>query len=761
MAYKFDPARHFYQRLSRKSRRPAKTSFVVSAGRAATVLAAALWVAWLLIFPASSGPVGRALSESLFKAFGRFAYLLPAFLLYGFFGKTLSRRPFSLVLFAFFSGLFFLSMLSLAAAAGRQFGFDAWGGTAGAAVFRFIAAASGAAGVWIAAIFLFFLSSYFLFDIAWDKLFLQFGRWLWQDYKNWVEARKELTRQMKALAPQNSSQPDPLPGLPISPTPFPELSEATQISDAAAPPASRSRAALEPQNGAPGLEEAAQPPAKNAASPPGKAAPVVAPPYELPPVSLLEQAVAFHGPTGEEVRDSMRRLEQTLHNFGIDARSSGFSPGPVITRYELTPAPGVKVSSIVTLSNDLALAMQASSIRILAPIPGKAAIGIEIPNRQPAIVGLREIMESEGFTRSKSPLVIAMGKTAEGKPLVDDLVQMPHLLVAGATNSGKSVFIHALILSILFRARPDEVKLLLVDPKRLELTFYEGIPHLYDPQTPARDVSVVTHPKAAARSLKALTKIMEQRYDKFSKYNVRSISSYNEEAARRGEPKEYYIVVIIDELADLMLTSKDAVEDSIQRLSQMARAVGIHLVLSTQRPSVDVITGIIKANLTARVSLQVISKVDSRVILDAQGAEDLLGRGDMLYLATGAQRPSRIQGAYVSESEIKRIADFLRKQGRPAYEALYATTPEELDDPEKATQHKKELLTALKLVSERRRISQDLLKAHFGSSARATNLLSLLEIQGYIHKPEGSNRWEINFDKIEAALESDGKDEIT
>ena len=338
---------------------------------------------------------------------------------------------------------------------------------------------------------------------------------------------------------------------------------------------------------------------------------------------------------------------------------------------------------------------------------------------------------------------------SKGKLALANLETMPHLLVAGATNSGKSVFLQSLILSLIYRNTPDEVKFLFIDPKRLELTFYEDIPYLYDPtETPDR-VSVITDPKDAAKALVALTRVMEKRYVKFERARVKNIASYNKWALTNGEPTEHYVVVVIDELADLILQMKNVVEDAIQRLAQMARAVGIHLVLATQRPSVDIITGVIKANLPTRVALQVTSKTDSRVILDTPGAESLIGCGDLLYLAIDAQKPVRIQGAYVSEEEIKKVADFIRAQARPHYQPL---VEEETNAASGKGGSSEELLTALRLIHERKRVSQDLLKAHFGSSSRATNILSILEVNGFIHKPEGSNRWEIFFDKIENHL---------
>ncbi len=362
-------------------------------------------------------------------------------------------------------------------------------------------------------------------------------------------------------------------------------------------------------------------------------------------------------------------------------------------------------------------------------------------------------MKALNLMKKKEPLLFALGRHSEGSPAVANLETMPHLLVAGATNSGKSVFLHSLILSLIYKNTPDELKFLFIDPKRLELTFYEDIPYLYDPKETYDKVSVVTNPKEASKSLLALLKVMEGRYVKFEKARVKNIASYNKWAAKKRETPEFYIIVVIDELADLIIQTKKVVEDAIQRLSQMARAVGIHLILATQRPSVDIITGVIKANLPSRVALQVTSKMDSRVILDTPGAEALIGRGDLLFLASDAQKPLRIQGAYVSEEDITKVADFVKEQASPHYPSI-ADEEERSFTGTGGSSH--EIIVALKLVLQRKRVSQDLLKAHFGSSARATNLLSILEMNGFIHKPEGSNRWEIYFDKIEEHIAKAG-----
>ncbi|MFH1283721.1 MAG: DNA translocase FtsK 4TM domain-containing protein [bacterium] len=454
----------------------------------------------------------------------------------------------------------------------------------------------------------------------------------------------------------------------------------------------------------------------------------------------------------EELVSSAALLEQSLASFNIQAKVTDINPGPVITRYDMQPGIGVKVGSIISLADDIALCMKAKSIRVMAPVPGKAAVGIEIPNQKSELVTLSEVISSKTYQDSNSLLTMGLGKTTEGSVYVTDLIPMPHLLVAGATGSGKSVCIHSIIISILYKALPSQVKLLLIDPKRLELPVYNGLPHLFDPKTSSEEVEVITNPREAEKSLEKLVKIMEMRYEKFAKAAVRNIDGYNVYAEKNNMPKEYYIVVIIDELADLMMVAPKEIEDSIQRLAQMARAVGIHLILATQRPSVDVLTGVIKANLPSRIAFQVLSKVDSRVILDVGGADELIGKGDMLFIPSGEPKPIRLQGAFVSENEIENIVNFYKAQGNPYYnerDYIIQKRVSKFEDEKSSV----ELLKALQLIKERRRVSQDLLKAHFGSSARATNVLSLLEVKGFIKKPEGSNRWEILFERLEEYLQ--------
>jgi S-DNA-T family DNA segregation ATPase FtsK/SpoIIIE len=476
--------------------------------------------------------------------------------------------------------------------------------------------------------------------------------------------------------------------------------------------------------------------------------------YRIPPTNILKIDPATSFETKKErLLERAELLRKTLADFDISAEVKDIIPGPVVTRYDLVLAPGVKIQAVSNIIDNISLTMRTSSIRVV-PIPEKAAVGIEVPNPESVIVGLRGILESRAFESSKSLLSLALGKTTDGEGYVANLASMPHLLIAGATGSGKSVGIHTIILSILYKARPDEVKFMLIDPKRVEMPVYKDIPHLYDPCSSAADADIITNPREAAASLKKLVNVMDERYTKFAKEMVRNIEDYNNKMAENGKEKEFYIVVIIDELADLMLVAQKEIEDSIQRLAQMARAVGIHLILATQRPSVNVITGVIKANFPARLSFQTTSKIDSRVILDALGAEDLIGKGDMLFIPPGEARAVRLQGAFVSLKEAEKIIDFINDQNFPRiYEPIAVEVSAETPNPaEEKTM--KDLVPALILINERKRISQDLLKANFGSSARATNILSVLETKGFIEKPEGTNKWKINYDRINEYLES-------
>ena len=455
--------------------------------------------------------------------------------------------------------------------------------------------------------------------------------------------------------------------------------------------------------------------------------------YRLPSTKLLKDSKHLKKKPGNK---SML-LEETLASFSVKARVIKVSHGPTITRYELQPASGVKVSRIVSLADDIALALAAPGVRIEAPIPGKAAVGIEVPHQKNSMVRAKDILAANEFSRAKSKLALALGMGIDGKPIIADLTQMPHLLVAGATGSGKSVCINTIITSILFKATPEEVKLLLIDPKKVELSTYQGLPHLFAP--------VVTDPKKAASVLKLVINEMENRYEVFSSSGARGITSYNKKAA----PEEHmpYIVVIIDELSDLMMVAANEVEDNICRLAQMARAAGIHLVIATQRPSVDVITGLIKANIPSRISFAVYSQTDSRTVLDMGGAEKLLGRGDMLFAPVGSQKPQRIQGAFIDNDEINRTVDFVKNQADPEYEVQL----EEIDEIKLALDQDTDELyqEAVKLVvNYRASISMLQRRLHIGHS-RAARLIDLMEEDGIVGPYAGSKAREVLIDKDE------------
>ncbi|HEX5884141.1 MAG TPA: DNA translocase FtsK, partial [Pyrinomonadaceae bacterium] len=464
--------------------------------------------------------------------------------------------------------------------------------------------------------------------------------------------------------------------------------------------------------------------------------------YSLPPLEFLNEAPPHSEQADTELLGLATRLAEKCKEFNVTGQIKHICPGPVVTTYEFKPDPGVKYSRVVSLVDDLCLALKAESIRI-DRMPGKPHVGIEVPNPRRETIFLREVIESRPFRESGSKLTIALGKTIDGLNYVADLAKMPHLLIAGTTGAGKSVGVNALIVSILYRARPDEVKFILIDPKRLELGLYEDIPHLATP--------IIVDPKAASRSLKWAVAEMERRYRDLAGWGVRNIDGFNTEIMRRNLIKEYdekgdpwkplpYIVIIIDELADLMMTSGREVEESITRLAQMARAVGIHLVLATQRPSVDVITGLIKANFPSRISFRVSSKIDSRTIIDTNGAEQLLGRGDMLFLPPGTSRLIRVHGAYIDETEIGRIVAHIKAQGPPAYDESITQSEEEALGLETSDGDHDELFEeALRICVEMKRASTSVLQRRLRIGyGRAAAILDMMEREGLIGQADGS-----------------------
>ena len=466
--------------------------------------------------------------------------------------------------------------------------------------------------------------------------------------------------------------------------------------------------------------------------------------YALPTTDFLTQQPPRIEQKDDELLAIAQELTDKTKEFNVTGRVMHICQGPVVTTYEFKPDPGVKYSRVTGLSDDLCLALKAESIRI-DRIPGKAFVGIEVPNHQRETIFLREVIESKKFRESKSKLTIALGKTIDGLNYVADLAKMPHLLIAGATGAGKSVGVNTLVVSILYKAKPDEVKFIMVDPKRLELGLYADIPHLATP--------IITDPKRAAISLKWAVSEMEKRYKDLAGWGVRNIDGFNTEVEKRhaneqfddnGEPykKLPYIVIIIDELADLMMVSSKEVEESITRLAQMARAVGIHLVLATQRPSVDVITGLIKANFPSRISFRVSSKIDSRTILDANGSEQLLGRGDMLFLPPGTSQIVRVHGAFVDEKEIGKIVAHINAQGKPEYNTSITQTEEEMTDTDDLPGRRDPLFAdALRTVVSNKSASTSLLQRHLRIGyGRAAAILDAMVREGYIGEMDGSKR---------------------
>ncbi|KUO66580.1 MAG: cell division protein FtsK [Gracilibacter sp. BRH_c7a] len=462
--------------------------------------------------------------------------------------------------------------------------------------------------------------------------------------------------------------------------------------------------------------------------------------YRLPPLSLVHKSMKRGQKNNKDLADNVRLLEDTLASFGVKVKVTRVTQGPTITRYELQPAPGVKVSKITNLSDDISLSLAASDVRIEAPIPGKSVVGIEVPNKEIALVHFREVLESEEYQSSQSKLTLALGKDISGSPIMADLTRMPHLLIAGATGSGKSVCINTIIASIVYKAKPDEVKLLLIDPKVVELTNYNGIPHLISP--------VVVEPQKAAGALKWIVTEMETRYELFAASGVRDIVRYNFIVSERkdNELKPLpYVVVIIDELADLMMVAPGEVEEAICRLAQMARAAGIHLIVATQRPSVDVITGLIKANIPSRIAFAVSSQIDSRTILDMGGAEKLLGRGDMLYHPIGISKPIRVQGCFLADKEVKNIVDYLKVQAKPEYHEIPVANINVVNSEEPNDEL---FFKAANIFIDNNTASVSLLQRRLKIGyTRAARIMDFLEEKGVVGQYEGSKPREVLMTK--------------
>lgn len=470
--------------------------------------------------------------------------------------------------------------------------------------------------------------------------------------------------------------------------------------------------------------------------------------YQLPPVSLLSQVKATDQQEDlNNIKKNTKTLQQTLKSFGVDATVENVNLGPSVTKYELRPAVGVKVSRITHLADDLALALAAKDIRIEAPIPGKSLIGIEVPNQQIATVGFRDMVENA--PSNDNPMEVPLGRSVTGNIKMADLTKMPHLLIAGATGSGKSVAINVIITSILLKAKPHQVKMLMIDPKKVELSVYNGIPHLLSP--------VVSEPKKAARALGKVVAEMERRYELFAKFGVRNLDGYNKLVKQQNDdhPDEVQanlplILVIVDELADLMMTVSHDVEDAIVRIAQMGRAAGIHMILATQRPSVDVITGLIKANVPSRIAFAVSSGVDSRTIIDTNGAEKLLGRGDMLFEPIDQNKPVRIQGAFISDHDVESVVDFIKNERAAEYDDNMVVTDNEIEQEEQAEEEDELFPEALDFVVDQQKASTSLIQRRFRIGYnRAARIIDDMEQRGFIGPANGSKPREVYKQKSE------------
>lgn len=750
-------ARYYY--THKKSKKKSSQSNAAWLRAALYILMGTLcvWLCAILWFHAASGKLGGSIAQELRQLMGLSAGLLPIFLFY-WLVQTIRNKSASFLFFLIGTSITLASFSSICTCL-RQIFTDSLisGGTVGDKVFFALKGIVGSVGAALFSIAFVLVGVHILVAIPWKTVIIKVAQFIQNDFNGWMDSRAELKQKVadgkqeikeRAEAAENRPVAEEVTSLPEIRRAKPEIRRPVaepvtelprQEEEMPAPKTSKTQKAEKEQEGSSNDVKKFDPAT-----------------FQLPSLNLLNDPAGngIVGPTDDEIAKATKRLEDTLKNFEIGAHVTGVSPGPVVTRYEIQPDAGVKMSSITALTQDIQASMHARSIRVQAPIPGKSTVGFEIPNDKSVMVTMKEILQSPVYANSKAVLPIALGRHANGDPAATVAEKWPHILIAGATNSGKSICLHTIIMSLLFKHKPDEVKFLMIDPKRVELTLYEGIPYLYDPKTSCDDADIITKPNDAAKSLQMLVKVMEKRLDMCQAVKVKNIEGYNAWAKENNEEKMFYVFVIIDEMADLMLQTKASIEDSVQRLAQMGRAMGIHLILCTQRPSVKVVTGIIKANMPSRIALQVASGIDSKVILDSVGAEDLLGRGDMLLLDSSTQTPLRIQGAYVSPDEIKAVADFLRAQGGPDYPVQIVQEQQPGMRPQDGLGTKpEEILQALNLVKERRRVSQDLLKAHFGSSARATNMLSVLEMRGFITKPEGSNRWEIHYDLIDSAIE--------
>ncbi len=711
------------------------------------------------------GRVGAFLAELSFQLFGYGAYLIPASLSIGGWHYFWCQKP-DAIYTKVFGGVMLFScssaFLSLALGSTEHAGktFDA-GGSVGAAFGSLMADYLNRTGSIIVLLTLMMLSVIMSTQFSFGRMFAgasQTSRdlsarglgWFntWRDERRKLKARKDATAKRAVKAPPvvKGGKDAPAEDLPLRPRAIGRDDDDDDEPVVAPGPSPRTPppvVARKRSDLTPGLPLPEPEPVK-------PQAPRRMGSYTLPPPSLLDAPKGEQKIDERQLRESARQLEEKTREFSVEGSVAQIHPGPVVTTFEFKPEAGVKYSKITGLADDLCLAMQAESV-LIDRIPGKSTVGIQIPNPNRETISLRELLESDAYQRSTSKLTLALGKTIHGEPYFADLATMPHLLIAGSTGTGKSVGLNSMLTSILYRSTPDDVRMIMVDPKRLELGMYEDIPHLLSP--------VVVDPKKAANALRWAVREMEERYKTLAGEGVRNIEQYNrnirlalEESGNKNDPEAPkplpFIVVVIDELADLMMVAGKEVEESICRLAQMARAVGIHLILATQRPSVDVITGLIKANLPSRISFRVSSKTDSRTILDSNGAEQLLGRGDMLFLPPASSRCMRLHGPYISEQESARVASFLRKQGKPTFDETI--TAEDEKSGQSTIEYEKDELydEAARIVVSTGQVSISYLqrKMRIGFS-RAARLVDMMEAEGLVSPGAGGKPREVLVDR--------------
>lgn len=675
-----------------------------------------------------TGIVGSYIAEALFTSIGWVAYVICFLVLVWAVARFLEKPPPKLYITILGTIVLLLSLttlLSLFGLQGEELKFQR-AGLVGKLIADFLAKYFGRAGALIIAIVLGILASF----VATEFLILPFLKWLGRGLLNLVLKFKRLNRVVALAKRQPAKQK-------IIPT----IKREKPILERSGP---LPQQPLKIERPKPRIVKPA--PVKKAVSPRESFAKAELTDYKVPPLDLLDSPPPIQERQIEDdLEANSRILEATLRDFGVETRVTQVSPGPVITRYELEPAPGVKIQRIVELSDDIALAMKAPSVRIVAPIPGKSRVGVEVPNSKSTIVYLKEILGAAEFQNSQSKLTLAIGKDISGQPIVTDLADMPHLLIAGTTGSGKTVCVNSIITSLLFNASPDELKFIMVDPKMVELAMFNDLPHLLCP--------VLTDPKKVSIALGWVVNEMDERYKLLAKVGARNIDLYNEKVEMNREKDEPltrmpYIIVIMDELADLMVVASQQVENAITRLAQLSRAVGIHLILATQRPSVDVITGVIKANFPARISFRVASKVDSRTVLDMNGADKLLGKGDLLFLKPGQHKPVRAQGSLIFDRELERLVEFIKKQKAPSFNQELLEAQEQKSTFAKKFERDELFDEAVKVILQTKQASVSMLQRRLGLGyTRAARLIDMMEEEGIVGPYRGSKPREILIDR--------------